>query len=227
MSDSRPANVLMGGPGSGKTTLARGLAANNSMLVIETGNLLGAEVKRDTPLGREIMSYQAAGNLVPSDLVKRVISAELARGKGETILFDGFPRSMPQVDLLFELLKKLNLALKAVFILNLDLETVLKRLGGRRLCPNCGALYNIYTSPPKQEGHCDKCGAQLIQRRDDSPEIVRRRFENYQAETMPVIEFFRKSHPALCIDISVEGSAGKVLQTVEAELEKRRSEEKT
>jgi adenylate kinase len=216
----------MGGPGSGKTTLARGLAANNSMLVIETGNLLGAEVKRDTPLGREIMSYQAAGNLVPSDLVKGVISAELARGKGAEILFDGFPRSMAQVDLLFELLKKLSLALKAVFILNLDLERVLKRLGGRRLCQNCGALYNIYASPPKQEGHCDKCGAQLTQRRDDSPEIVRRRFENYQTETMPVIEFFRKSHPTLCIDISVEGSAEKVLQTVQHELAKRQMNEK-
>src|SRR5207302_210226 len=95
MTEINSALVLIGAPGSGKTTLARGLAGSNRMLVIETGNLLGAEAKRGTPLGREIMPYQAAGNLVPSDLVKRVISAELARSDGETVLFDGFPRNMP------------------------------------------------------------------------------------------------------------------------------------
>jgi adenylate kinase len=223
MREKRPAVVFMGAPGSGKTTLARGLAANSSILVIETGNLLGAEVKRGTPLGGEIAPYQAAGNLVPSELVKRVISAELARGKGATVLFDGFPRSMPQVELLFELLTELDLALRTVFIFNVELDTVLKRLSGRRLCPNCGALYNIYASPPAQEGHCDKCGAQLTQRRDDAPEIVRRRFENYQTETMPVIQFFRKTHADLCIDVSVEGTPGEVLQAVQRELATRKA----
>src|SRR4051812_38231124 len=116
MNEKRPAAVLMGAPGSGKTTQARGLAASSSVLVIETGNLLGAEVKRDTPLGREIAPYQAAGNLVPSDLVKRVISTELALGKGKITLFDGFPRNMPQVQLLFEILKELGLDLRAIFI---------------------------------------------------------------------------------------------------------------
>src|SRR6478672_9819171 len=95
--NARPAAVLMGAPGSGKTTLSRNLAAHASVLVIETGNLLRAEAKRGTPLSEAIKSYQVAGNLVPSEIVQRVIYAELERAKGDLVLFDGFPRNMPQV----------------------------------------------------------------------------------------------------------------------------------
>ncbi|HSU57115.1 MAG TPA: nucleoside monophosphate kinase [Candidatus Dormibacteraeota bacterium] len=218
MTKENSAIVFMGAPGSGKTTLARGLAAHHPMLLIETGNLLGAEAKRGTPLGQEIKPYQAAGNLVPSDLVKRVISAELARRTGQTVLFDGFPRSMPQFDLLSELVKDQGLALSAVLIFNVKLETVLQRLSGRRLCPNCGAIYNIHATPPRKESICDKCGSQLTQRPDDAPEVVRRRFENYQRETIPVIELFRTKYLQQCIDVVADNSPADVLSAVRKEL---------
>src|SRR3954465_15426065 len=201
MSDKNCTAVLMGPPGSGKTTVARALAEKGQMTVIETGNLLGAEVKRDSPLGREIMPYKAAGDLVPSHLVKRVIFAELERSAGKFVLFDGFPRSLEQGQLLFEILKERQLTLAAVINLNVDFETVMKRLSGRRLCQNCGALYNIYSNPPRQDGHCNKCGGQLTQRPDDNPAVVQRRFENFQRETIPAIEFFRKNHKDLCLEV--------------------------
>src|SRR4051794_11425447 len=191
MASRKWAAILMGPPGSGKTSISRTLATNPAFQVIETGNLLGAEVRLGSPLAQKIQPYQAAGKLVPADLVGQVISAALERMQGNMVLFDGFPRSMEQVDLLFEVLKKQGMEVGAVLIFALDLEVAMKRLSGRRLCPSCGALYNIHTSPPREDGQCDKCGGKLTQRVDDQEEIVRRRFESYERETAPVNEFFR------------------------------------
>lgn len=204
----------MGAPGSGKTTLSRNLAARASVLVIETGNLLRAEAKRGTALSDEIKSYQSAGNLVPSAVVQRVICAELDRAKGDLVLFDGFPRNMPQTDLLTGILQSHKLDLTTIFIFEITLETVLNRLGGRRVCPHCGAIYHIASNPPSRAGRCDKCGTELVQRQDDSPEVIKRRFENYNRETMPVIEHFEQQHAAQCVRISVEGSPDAVLKSV-------------
>jgi adenylate kinase len=192
MNESKCAAVLIGPPGSGKTTLARAMAGRGRITVVEVGNLLATEVRLDTPLGRQIKPYQAAGVLVPVEIVRQVVSQKLKMTEGDVVLFDGFPRSVAQIDVLFQLLKLLNLRLCDVVVLKLDLETAVNRLSGRRICSQCGTLHNVLTDSPQQLEVCDKCGGKLIQRPDDRPEIVKERFAGFERETMPVVEYFKR-----------------------------------
>jgi adenylate kinase len=188
----RAAIVLMGSPGSGKTTLARALAERTPISIIEVGNLLKREVQRGTTLGKAIKPFTSTGNLVPLAHVKKIVSKALQKAHEDIVLFDGIPRSTEQILPLREMLAENGLELSAVIILTLDLQTALDRLVGRRICNQCGALYNISGRSAKQAKICKRCGGELIQRKDDSEEVVRERFERFRIETLPVIEFFKK-----------------------------------
>jgi len=209
--------ILFGPPGSGKTTVVRALTSRRPLAVIETGNLLEQEVRRGSDLGRQIDSYKAAGNLVPTSIVKAVVLGGLGRVRGESVLFDGFPRHFEQVEVLFQLLAAYQLELCAVLVLTLEVEIAVQRLAGRRLCPQCGALYNLHTNPPRSAGKCDVCGRELSQRKDDRAEIVRHRFDTYHRETVPVIDFFKHAYPDLCL----EESAAAPVQQIENRIGKR------
>lgn len=197
MTKNKCAIVLLGPPGSGKTTLVRSLATGKRLAAIEAGNLLKREVRLQTPLGRQIKPYTDSGVLVPSALVTRVISAEAETVENDLVLFDGFPRCSEQIELFFQMLKELQLHLGAVLVLTLDMQTAVERLSGRRICANCGSLYNQNAKPPIQTGKCDECGGDLVQREDDRAEVIQRRFTSYERETIPVIEFFRARYEHL------------------------------
>jgi adenylate kinase len=211
--------VLIGPPGSGKTTLARLLGAKTCAGIIEVGNLLELQVRRGTTLGQQIATYKVAGKLVPSELVKQVLSGELKKTTGPFVIFDGIPRSEEQVGILFELFEENELCLCAVLLLSVDLQTVLNRITGRRICVKCGTVYNVFSKPPKLPDICDRCGGTLVQRDDDRIDVVQARLQIYERETVPVIEFFRKRFASVLRDESAAGSPEQLLDRVWSFLE--------
>jgi adenylate kinase len=200
--ETRCALVLIGPPGTGKTTLARALGTKVRASIIEVGNLLEAEVRRGTALSRQIAGYKTQGKLVPSELVKQVLSDELRKADGEIVIFDGIPRSNEQISILFQLFKENALSLAAVLLLNVDVPTLLNRITGRRICTKCGSVYNIFTNPAKTAGICDRCGGTLEQRNDDRLEVVQARLKTYEHETIPVIDRFRKEFAPVLLEES-------------------------
>jgi len=195
--NKRIAIVLMGSPGSGKTTLARGLAEHRPLSIIEVGSLLKREVQRGTTLGETIRPFTTTGKLVPLECVEAIISKEVAQAKEDLVLFDGIPRSTTQIASFLQLLADHELELGAVIVLTLDLQTALDRLTGRLVCQKCGALYNVAASSEEPQKICAQCGGKLVQRDDDREEVVQARFRRFERETVPVIDFFEKKFSAV------------------------------
>ena len=185
--------VFLGPPGAGKGTQAKKIVAHYGLVHISTGDMFREAVKNDTPLGRKAKEYMDRGELVPDDIVIGIVDERMAKDdvkKG--FILDGFPRTIPQAEALDNILEKYGLPLDLVINLNVDDETLVKRLTSRRVCRECGAIYNILFQPPKVEGKCDKCGGALYQRDDDNETAVRHRLEVYHAQTKPLIEYYAK-----------------------------------
>jgi adenylate kinase len=212
--ETRCAVVMMGPPGGGKTTLARALAAKGPFVTAEPGTLLEREIRDATSLGTQIKDYKLAGALVPAEIVKRVIGVALKKADRKNVLFDGFPRSIEQIDMLFQLLKEHELELCGVLIVDIEQQLALQRITGRRVCSKCGTVYNVYTQPPKQPDVCERCSSKLIQRQDDREETVRNRLATYDRETRPAIEYFRKNSPNLIWEESASGTPDQLLDRV-------------
>jgi adenylate kinase len=135
-----------------------------------------------------------AGELVPDEVIIGIVRDYLAgEAAGAGVVFDGFPRTLPQAERLDALLAELDRPLRAVLVLDVDDDTLIRRLSGRRSCPTCGALYNVYFEPPAEEDRCDACGGELVQRADDDAATVRRRLEVYQEQTAPLISYYESS----------------------------------
>lgn len=185
--------VLLGAPGAGKGTQAKKLIDKYSIPQISTGDILRQAVAEGTPLGKEAKSYMDKGELVPDKVVLGLVEERLKQDdckKG--YILDGFPRNTAQAEALDVILGDISMPLTAAISVDVPKEDLMKRLTGRRTCRNCGQMYNVYFSPPKKEGACDKCSGELYQRDDDKEETIRRRLDVYEAQTAPLIDYYGK-----------------------------------
>jgi adenylate kinase len=183
--------ILFGPPGAGKGTQGALLAERLGLLRLSTGDVLRDAVKRGTAMGTEARRYMEAGELVPDEVILGIVRDYLAGEAAHTgVIFDGFPRTLPQAQQLDALLADLDRPLRAVLVLEVEDDTLVRRLSGRRSCGTCGALYNVYFEPPRTEGRCDACGSELVLRADDDAATVKRRLEVYQAQTEPLIDYY-------------------------------------
>jgi len=185
--------VLLGPPGAGKGTLAQRLASERGLLHLSTGDVLRDEVARATALGQRAKDYMDRGELVPDELILSMVKERVEGRSG--ILFDGFPRTLAQA----EGLEKIA-PIDAVIFLEVDKDTAVRRLSARRICPRCGAVYNLVTQPPKGDERCDQCGTKLIQRDDDKPEVIARRFEVYMRQSAPLARYYEEKGLLIRID---------------------------
>ena len=186
--------VLLGAPGAGKGTQAKKLIEKHGIPQISTGDILRKAVADGTPLGKEAKSYMDKGELVPDKVVIGLIEDRLKQPdckKG--FILDGFPRNTAQAETLDAMLKKLNMPLDSALSVDVPKDDLMKRLTGRRTCKGCQQMYNVYFSPPKKNGVCDRCGGELFHRDDDKEETIKRRLDVYDAQTAPLINYYKKS----------------------------------
>jgi adenylate kinase len=186
--------VLMGAPGAGKGTQARLVQERLYLPQISTGDIFRALAETQTPLAEEVRAIQQAGRLIPDELVIRVVEDRTARDDcSDGYILDGFPRTAAQARMLEELAKRQQKRLSAILI-DVPLDLLEKRATGRRSCPICGEIYNIYFKPPRVGNKCDRhAEAQLIHRADDTSEKVRVRLETYSRETAPLLDYYQST----------------------------------
>lgn len=183
--------VMLGAPGAGKGTQAQMLAKKYDIPHVSTGDIFRMNIKNGTELGMEAKKYMDQGLLVPDELTVRILLDRVAKDDCKNgYVLDGFPRTIPQANVLEEALTKLGD--KIDYAVNVDVpdENIIRRMGGRRACLACGATYHIEHVPPKKEGICDKCGQELVLRDDDKPETVKNRLQVYKEQTQPLIDFY-------------------------------------
>ncbi|MFP5463213.1 MAG: adenylate kinase [Gammaproteobacteria bacterium] len=184
--------VMLGAPGSGKGTQAKQLVQAYGVPQLSTGDLLRAAVKAASPVGLRAKAAMDAGKLVSDDIVLGLIEERLDGPQGlRDFILDGFPRNLAQAGALGALLDRLGLPLQAAILIDVSAEELKRRIAGRRTCRDCGAIYNVYTAPSATEGVCDLCDGETYQRSDDNETTVAQRLATYEAETAPLIGYYR------------------------------------
>ncbi|MCW4028260.1 MAG: adenylate kinase [Candidatus Bathyarchaeota archaeon] len=190
--------IIFGAPGAGKGTYSTRLQSQLGVDIIAMGDIFRESVKQDTELGKKVKSYVEKGALVPDDVVVEVLKDRLSKiPKGKGFLLDGFPRTVAQADTL-EKIAKIDV------ILQLDVpdQIIVERLTSRRLCKNCGTVYNIKFLKPKVEGKCDKCGGELYLRADDNEEVIRNRLNVYKNQTEPLVAYYKKKKIPFVVSVT-------------------------
>ena len=197
--------IMLGAPGAGKGTEVKMIADKYEIPHISTGDIFRANSKNGTELGKEAKKYMDQGLLVPDELTVKILLDRVAQPDcANGYVLDGFPRTIPQAEVLDKALTELND--KIDYAINVDVpdENIVKRMSGRRACVACGATYHIEHIPPKKEGVCDKCGEPLILRDDDKPETVLNRLKVYHDQTQPLIDFYTGKGVLKSVDGTVD-----------------------
>ena len=190
---------------------------------ISTGDMLRLAISGGTPLGERARSYVSTGALVPDEVILDLVAERLeAADAANGFILDGFPRSIPQADGLGLLLQSRELPLDRVVKMDVNKKTLLDRLTSRRICPGCGSVFNLFTSPPAREGICDSCSTRLVQREDDTEATVRRRLNVYESATAPLIDYYDGRH--LLSIVSGEGEPEEIFRRILAVLERKPGE---
>jgi adenylate kinase len=210
--------IIFGAPGSGKGTYASRLQAKLGVDVIAMGDIFREILKEDTPLGRKVKGYVEKGLLVPDDIVIEVLKQHLVQvPKEKGFILDGYPRTIEQAKALEKIAK-----IDVILLQMVPDWIIIERLSSRRICRNCGAVYNIRFLKPKVENVCDKCGGALYQRSDDNPEVIKKRIQVYQEQTSPLLQHYKEKRVPFVISsiTALETQPETVLEEMIKELKK-------
>jgi len=212
--------VLLGAPGAGKGTQAKKLIEKYRIPQISTGDILRKAVTDGTPLGKEAKSYMDKGELVPDSVVIGLVKERLGKDDcKEGFILDGFPRNTSQAQTLDGVLAMMNTPITVALSVDVDKDDLMKRLTGRRTCKKCQQMYNVFSSPSKKDGVCDKCGGELFQRDDDNEATRKNRLDVYDKSTAPLIEYYRKK--GILKSVTGVGSIDEIFNKVCAVLDKK------
>ncbi len=189
--------ILFGAPGSGKGTQSTVLCDYFKLRRISLGDIFREEVKKDSELGREVKNYMEKGLLVPDELVSRIVEENVS---GDNFLLDGYPRNINQAKTLEAILKKQGNDIDVFINLEVDEKTIIDRLSKRLVCKKCGVNYHLVNMPPKNDKICDSCSSELVQRKDDKPEVIKKRWEVFLKENKSLLDFYKKKNKLLTVD---------------------------
>lgn len=211
--------IMLGAPGAGKGTQAKMIADKYQIPHISTGDIFRSNIKEGTELGKEAKTYMDKGLLVPDELTVKILLDRVAKDDCKNgYVLDGFPRTIPQAEVLDEALAKLNDKIDYAIDVDVPDENIIRRMSGRRACLACGATYHIEHIPPKTEGICDRCGKELVQRDDDKEETVKNRLNVYHEQTQPLIDYYTNAGILKTVDgtVDIEDVFGAIVEILGA-----------
>ena len=197
--------VLLGAPGAGKGTQCKYIVDKYGLLHLSSGDILRRHRAEGTELGKKAQGFMDSGALVPDDVIIDMMIDEIGRVPAGGYVLDGFPRTAKQAAGLDKVLDDRGEGIDVVVNLDVDEEAIVKRITGRRICPKCAAVYHVESLKPKVDGACDRDGSKLVQRPDDTAEVVKTRLRNYNEQTAPLVDYYKSRNSVY--DIDADGSA--------------------